>query len=168
MSSQLRVDKILPVDGAPTGGGGGIIQMQMGVSTSQSTTTSGNYDATALSASITPKFNTSKIFIMVSGGMNGTAGGGSDAEQIAYKIYRSVGGASFAEVESSANGQGMIYMGDGGNKYTQLSINYLDSPSTTSAITYKLYQKRTGGTGTPSVNRNSNNQTQMILMEVSV
>ena len=28
MSSQLRVDKILPVDGAPTGGGGGIIQIQ--------------------------------------------------------------------------------------------------------------------------------------------
>ena len=26
-------------------------------------------------------------------------------------------------------GQGMIYMGNGGNKYTQLSINYLDSPS---------------------------------------
>ena len=29
MSSQLRVDKILPVDGAPTGGGGGIIQMHI-------------------------------------------------------------------------------------------------------------------------------------------
>ena len=27
MSSQLRVDKILPVDGAPTDGGGGIIQV---------------------------------------------------------------------------------------------------------------------------------------------
>ena len=27
MTSQLRVDKILPVDGAPTSGGGGIIQV---------------------------------------------------------------------------------------------------------------------------------------------
>ena len=27
MSSQLRVDKIVPVDGVPTGGGGGIIQV---------------------------------------------------------------------------------------------------------------------------------------------
>ena len=26
MSSELRVDRILPVDGAPTGGGGSIIQ----------------------------------------------------------------------------------------------------------------------------------------------
>ena len=167
MSSQLRVDKIVPVDGAPTGGGGGIVQVQMGVTTSQATTTSGNFDATSLSASITPKFSTSKILIMCSGGMNGTAGGGESAEAIGYKIYRSVGGASFAEVESSSNGQGMIYMGSGGNKYTQLSINYLDSPSTTSTITYKLYQKRISGSGTPSVNRNSNNQTQMILMEVS-
>ena len=30
MSSQLRVDKIVPVDGAPTGGGGGIIQIKQG------------------------------------------------------------------------------------------------------------------------------------------
>ena len=28
MTSQLRVDKIVPVDGAPTGGGGGIIQVK--------------------------------------------------------------------------------------------------------------------------------------------
>ena len=27
MASKLRVDSILPVDGAPTGGGGGIIQI---------------------------------------------------------------------------------------------------------------------------------------------
>ena len=27
MASKLRVDSILPVDGAPTGGGGGIIQV---------------------------------------------------------------------------------------------------------------------------------------------
>ena len=27
MTSELRVDKIVPVDGVPTGGGGGIIQV---------------------------------------------------------------------------------------------------------------------------------------------
>ena len=27
MASQLRVDKIVPVDGAPTSGGGGIVQI---------------------------------------------------------------------------------------------------------------------------------------------
>ena len=29
MTSKLRVDSILPVDGAPTSGGGGIIQVKM-------------------------------------------------------------------------------------------------------------------------------------------
>ena len=164
MSSELRVDKIVPVDGVPTGGGGGIVQVQMGVTTSQSTTTSGNWDATALSVTITPKFSTSKIFIMCSGGMNGPAGG-SNYHQIGYKIYRSVGGGSYAETENSTTGQAMYY--GTANEYNPLSINYLDSPSTTSSVTYKLYQKRIGGDSTPSVNRNSNNQTQMIAMEVS-
>ena len=164
MSSELRVDKIVPVDGVPTGGGGGIVQVQMGVTTGQTTTTSGNWDATALSVTITPKFSTSKILLMCSGGMNGAAGG-SDGETYGYKIYKSVGGGSYAETESSAWGQSVYY--GPGNEYNNLSINYLDSPSTTSTVTYKLYQKRINGSGTASVNRNSNNQTQMIAMEVS-
>ena len=164
MSSELRVDKIVPVDGVPTGGGGGIVQVQMGVTTGQTTTTSGNWDATALSVTITPKFSTSKILLMCSGGMNGAAGG-SDGETYGYKIYKSVGGGSYAETESSAWGQSVYY--GPGNEYNNLSINYLDSPSTTSTVTYKLYQKRISGSGTASVNRNNNNQTQMIAMEVS-
>ena len=164
MSSELRVDKIVPVDGVPTGGGGGIVQVQMGVTTGQTTTTSGNWDATALSVTITPKFSTSKILLMCSGGMNGPAGG-SAGETIGYKIYKSVGGGSYAETESSAWGQSVYY--GPGNEYNNLSINYLDSPSTTSTVTYKLYQKRISGSGTASVNRNNNNQTQMIAMEVS-
>ena len=166
MASELRVDKIIPTGGIPSGGGGGIVQVQMGVTTGQTTTTSGNWDATALSVTITPKFSTSKILLMCSGGMNGAAGGGADGgETYGYKIYKSVGGGSYAETESSAWGQAVYY--GGANEYNNLSINYLDSPSTTSAVTYKLYQKRISGSGDASVNRNSNNQTQMIAMEVS-
>ena len=33
MSSELRVDKIVPVDGVPTGGGGGIIQVVNAIKT---------------------------------------------------------------------------------------------------------------------------------------
>ena len=67
MASQLRVDKILPVDGAPTGGGGGIIQVVSAINTSAtvSITVDGetyhNYDD--LKVTITPKFSTSKILI---------------------------------------------------------------------------------------------------------
>ena len=162
--SELRTNRIVPRDGLPAGSSGGIIQVKMGVTTSQSTTTSGNFDATNLQVTITPTRSDNKIFIMCSGGMNGPAGGGS-SEIIGYKIYRSIGGGSFAETESSSRGQGVYY--GAANNYIHLSINYLDSPSTTSAVTYKLYQKRVGGSGTPSVNRDNTNQTQMIAMEVS-
>ena len=162
--SELRTNRIVPRDGLPAGSSGGIIQVKMGVTTSQSTTTSGNFDATNLQVTITPTRSDSKIFIMCSGGMNGPAGGGS-SEIIGYKIYRSIGGGSFAETESSSRGQGVYY--GAANNYIHLSINYLDSPSTTSAVTYKLYQKRVGGSGTPSVNRDNTNQTQMIAMEAS-
>ena len=162
--SELRTNRIVPRDGLPAGSSGGIIQVKMGVTTSQSTTTSGNFDATNLQVTITPTRSDSKIFIMCSGGMNGPAGGGS-SEIIGYKIYRSIGGGSFAETESSSRGQGVYY--GAANNYIHLSINYLDSPSTTSAVTYKLYQKRVGGSGTPSLNRDNTNQTQIIAMEVS-
>ena len=162
--SELRTNRIVPRDGLPSGSSGGIIQTKMGVTTGQTTTASGNWDATALSVTITPTRSDSKILIMCSGGMNGPAGG-ADGETIGYKIYKSVGGSSYAETESSAWGQSVYY--GGANEYNNLSINYLDSPSTTSAVTYKLYQKRINGSGTASVNRNSNNQTQMIALEVS-
>ena len=69
MASQLRVDKILPVDGAPTGGGGGIIQVVSAINTSATVSidvaaeTYHNYDDASLKVTITPKFSTSNILI---------------------------------------------------------------------------------------------------------
>mgnify|MGYP000615949232 CR=1 FL=1 len=136
MSSQLRVDKILPVDGAPTGGGGGVVQVQMGVTATQSTTTSGSFDATALSASITPKFNTSKIFVMVTLGFVSSDGGIS----VGFRLLRGstlIGNASDTTLQSGFTN---IYVGGhSDDKYLQsVAFNFLDSPATTSTVTYKL------------------------------
>ena len=64
MASKLRVDSILPVDGAPTGGGGGIIQVVQTVkrdrSTIQSTTLT---DISGMSVTITPTSTSSKVLI---------------------------------------------------------------------------------------------------------
>ena len=55
MASKLRVDSILPVDGAPTSGGGGIIQMVQSVKTDTFRDNSDSFqDISGLSASITP------------------------------------------------------------------------------------------------------------------
>ena len=64
MSSELRVDKILPVDGAPTNGGGGIIQVVSAYVGCRFTTSSETFtDITGLSVTITPRFSSSKILV---------------------------------------------------------------------------------------------------------
>ena len=143
MSSQLRVDKIVPVDGAPTGGGGGIIQIkQTFLNTATSTTTSGSFtDISGMSVSITPKFNTSKIFVMITLGSISSAAGIS----VGFRLLRdstAVGNAADTTLQS-----GFTNIYDGGDaSLFSASHNFLDSPSTTSAITYKLQWRNSSGT----------------------
>ena len=60
MASKLRVNQIEPVNGIPTGGGGGIIQVVQGTSTTGKTIDSTSYMATNLYATITPTSSSSK------------------------------------------------------------------------------------------------------------
>ena len=53
MASELRVDKIIPVDGVPTGGGGGIVRMQIANSTTNEQNTSGDQTWTLVGPQIT-------------------------------------------------------------------------------------------------------------------
>ena len=143
MASQLRVDKIVPVDGAPTGGGGGIIQIkQTFLDTATSTTTSGSFtDISGMSVSITPKFNTSKIFVMITLGSISSAAGIS----VGFRLLRdstAVGNAADTTLQSGFTN---IYEG-GNSSLFSASHNFLDSPSTTSAITYKLQWRNSSGT----------------------
>ena len=143
MASQLRVDKIVPVDGAPTGGGGGIIQIkQTFLDTATSTTTSGSFtDISGMSVSITPKFNTSKIFVMITLGSISSAAGIS----VGFRLLRdstAVGNAADTTLQSGFTN---IYDGGDANLFSA-SHNFLDSPATTSAITYKLQWRNSSGT----------------------
>ena len=71
MSSELRVDKINPVDGVSTDSGnnrygGGIIQVVQSYGNGAETQTSStSYVATGTAATITPKFSTSKIMVSI-------------------------------------------------------------------------------------------------------
>ena len=67
MASKLRVDSILPVDGAPTNGGGGIIQVQSTTKTDTFNMPSNDtnfHTVTGLSVTITPTRSDSKILVM--------------------------------------------------------------------------------------------------------
>ena len=144
MASQLRVDKIVPVDGAPTGGGGGIVQIVQATLDTQTSTTSTSYADTGLSVSITPKFSTSKILIRY----NINVSINSDSNIAFFQIVRgstAVGngaqGSSRTKCHTALRGQH-----SDNNPHGVTAGEFLDSPSTTSATTYKIQFRIDGNT----------------------
>ena len=152
MASELRVDKIIPATGVPTGGGGGIIQIQQTVKTDTwAGDSANNYPAfeevTGLNVSITPKFSTSKLLVTASVNY-------STAYWQGYgQLWRGIGGAT-RSVLNAATGdaagsrnratlslQDQFYSSSNSNTYGphQGQVIHLDSPATTSAVTYGLY-----------------------------
>ena len=165
MSSELRVDKIVPTDGVPTGGGGGIVQVKQTVDNTTETITDTNYnDAGSLSVSITPKFSSSKILIMATTNVqtfrnNQETTGGlrllRDSTEIIEYPY-----AFVLECGTSTNGR-IFYN-------TNHSATYLDSPNTTSAVTYKVQLKVYGTSNNNRLSYNQNSSKSTItVMEVS-
>jgi len=154
MASQLRVDKIVPVDGVPTGGGGGIVQVVQTVKQDQFTTSSTSYvDVTGMSATITPKFSTSKILVMV---MTTVQQNGSRTR---FDIHNSTSGG---RISGSTNG---MQGAEGTSVNLPCHMSFLHSPATTSATTYKVQMLNTGGV-TSYFNASTHTGT-MTLMEVS-
>ena len=167
MASELRVDKIVPTGGVPTGGGGGIIQIKQGIITAPvSTGTSGSFIDTGLSATITPTSNTSKVFCMVSlGSISSTAG-----TSVGFRLVRGSTDIGMPNSTSLQSGFTNIYDADQ-QLLASANFNFLDSPATTSSITYKVTWRNSGNTtwlgryiGSAT---NYNGVSTLILMEVS-
>jgi len=168
MSSELRVDKIIPTAGAPTGGGGGVVQVvHASTQTGQSQSFSTNSFAdTGLSASITPKFSTSKILVTGYLSYYVTISGVGSAEW----NFAVCDGSNNILDSTSADAQGYRF-----NEYYVLGgkhpINFLHSPSTTSSFTYKMRMnaKSANQSGSLVCQRNgtANNISRITLMEVS-
>ena len=170
MASKLRVDSILPVDGAPTNGGGGIIQVIQTIKKDQfetSTTVGSGYaDITGLSATITPKFSTSKI--MVEAHIY-------NSNNNAVNFFRVLRGSTFIEQPSGTSSGGANYNAHGFSYFDHqyqdtCVIKILDSPATTSATTYKIQTACTSNVVTINQFYNTSNYfgiTTLQLYEVS-
>ena len=164
MASKLRVDSILPVDGAPTSGGGGVIQVVSATKTDTQTFSSqGNHDITGLSVTITPKFATSKMLVMYTVNVGPTEGGYSAGVSIvrdSTEIF--IGDA--AGLRRQVSTFTSISNTGGGTDYNMVNANgqHLDSPNTTSAVTYKMQAYNSGNWSS-----NGMYSPSLIAMEVS-
>ena len=144
---------------------GSVIQVKQTVDNTTETITDTNYnDAGSLSVSITPKFSSSKILIMATTNVqafrsNQEVSGGlrllRDSTEIIEYPYAFV-------LESGTSTNGRIFYN------TNHAATYLDSPNTTSAVTYKVQLKVYGTSNNQRLSYNQNSSKSTILvMEVS-
>ena len=154
MASQLRVDKILPVDGAPTGGGGGIVQVvqSFDTATSSSSVDGGALTDHVLTQAITPKFNTSKVLVE----FNVMCSSSSTMNRLAAVITRGgsvLSGAVADDTGDNKTENTVCISAPNVNEPYMLSGKFLDSPATTSAVTYGV-KIRTGTSSTITIQFN--------------
>tara|TARA_R110002167_G_scaffold269516_2_gene476040 strand:+ start:438 stop:986 length:549 start_codon:yes stop_codon:yes gene_type:complete len=149
----------LPALGSAQMPTGSVIQVVEGTHATQETTTSTSYVATSLDAVITPSSSSSKILVTITfpadiaGSVTHTGGD--------YAIYRDSTHILAMNGDSSYSS-----VSGGTNMATNASLQKLDSPSSTSAITYKLYMRARNSNTTIKSTHNSGMGT-VILMEIA-
>jgi hypothetical protein len=125
---------------------------------SQYSTTSTSYVSTPVTHNITPASTNSKILVILSGGHLSYYADG----EIYIKVVRTIGATS-TDVSSATNWSRPSV---GGTAYGfSTSGNYLDSPSTTSQVTYTVHIK--SRFGAQLVLNSSDYLLTMTLMEIA-
>ena len=158
MTSILKVSTIQTTAGtAPTAADlglnvtGSVLQVKQAVTDATWSTTSTTLtDVTGMSVSITPSATSSKILVIVDAHIGyDVYAGVFHLLRDTTKIYAGAGGVSRCGLFSN------YYEGSGGTQYTLLPLtaNYLDSPATTSSITYKLQGSSFNSSHTSYLNR---------------
>ena len=128
----------------PTDQGKVLQVVQTHKSDTSSTTSTSFTDVSGFSASITPASTSNKILVLATIGGQGT----STATQIYFRLDRngSVIGVGDAAGNRAQISGASIYIPDN-NVMGTTAFNYLDSPATTSLLTYKIQFKVDAGTG---------------------
>ena len=137
-------------------GGGKVLQVVNAVDASETLSTSTTQADTGLTADITPSATSSKVLVMV--GMNfGITGGSGGVGSRLMRDSTSIRGAS-----EKSDGHGA---GESSYHEAWIAFDYLDSPNTTSATTYKM-QFKTNSSGQAVFTSIDNNVSTITLNEI--
>jgi len=118
-----------------------------------------------LSATITPKYSSSKILVLASHVVGGSADG------IGVNVFLKRGGTLLPTSEIGGDTAGLMVYGIArpNDHSAYHSFQHLNSPNTTSATTYTVAIGRYGGSGTANYHMNgTKDKNTLTLMEVSV
>ena len=122
-----------------SGGGGGIVHFYSVTHTemeSQALTGVGNFfDIAGMTLTITPKFNTSKIFVMTTVAVSCNNGN----RNTHIRLKRDSSAIAIGTEGSQTNSSFFLKTRDNFSPHN-ISVQFLDSPASTSAVTYKVHR----------------------------
>ena len=143
--------------------GGKILQVVQGRTKTLVTTSSASYVDIGLEATITPSSTSSKILVICNvAGIMFDATSGAFVKIILLRDSTNVTG----DVAAPFLAYPHLFLGTAAARSAPTAINYLDSPSTTAATTYKIQSANSGG-GTVNFQRDGQVYSTIILMEVA-
>jgi len=154
----------IPKAALPTGS---VLQVVYGSYTTEVSSTSTSYVDTGLSATITPSSSSSKILVLV----NQYAYMWDTSSPVAVSIGLQIVRGSTVVFTPATKEQFYFYVPSGisrGDVATNLPLQYLDSPATTSSTTYKTQGALASSAGNQSVlYQGSSNPSTITLMEIA-
>lgn len=151
--------KVVGTDSGSIVAPGQVIQLVHGLHATEKSLSNSSWADTDLQLSITPKFNTSKIYVLYI--MQFRIYSPNSDTGIGFRLLRN--GTVIEEAVTTYDNY--VYDGGGQTEYRGSDTEtYLDSPATTSALTYKIQGNPYSG----QVRVHSdNNKSRMTLMEIA-
>jgi hypothetical protein len=139
--------------------GGKVVQVVFGSTTTVASSSSTTYADTNLTATITPTSASNNVLVFVTqNGLNKSNGNLNNGMYL--RLYRGATQISEFQVNTMYNGVAQQHVGNTG------ALNYLDSPATTSATTYKT--QFSNGQPQPTVYvQDGSAMSTIVLMEVT-
>lgn len=153
----LKVSGGVPVWGAAPNK---VVQIVNATNGTQTIVATSTFADSNLSATITPTSASNKVLVFVT-----HSGAGKYNSQTAIQVRLLRGSTTILNIESNAASTGTT----GENMIGSISANYLDSPATTSATTYKTQIASRGNTGSAYINDSVSpgSNSTITLMEVT-
>tara|TARA_B100000575_G_C22779500_1_gene462147 strand:- start:39 stop:536 length:498 start_codon:yes stop_codon:yes gene_type:complete len=163
--STIYVDNLVEkTSGAGVKIAGHVVQVVEGSTSTPNSTSSTSVVNSGLTATITPKFSTSKILATASIPHHCVEEPGTDVQ--AYLFFkRLISGGSDTELCAVVIGD---HTGNASRSdaWSSVQLQCLDSPGTTTSTTFRV-QHRVGNSGWTSTCMNSNNRGSIVLMEIA-
>ena len=153
-------------DSFASGVGGKVLQVSQTISTAHESISATAWAATNVEGSITPSSTSSEIQVQISGTIRAYNNSGVDGRG-AWRIYRQIASGGYSQLATNqTTHRSYDYGSSGVLNDIPFFIQYLDSPNTTSLVSYKLYGYKESGPAI-EVGPDGDDQQYVVLTEIA-